>query len=104
MFWEIKDIAYATGIPYDHAFISRIDQRSFVVDLSFFVLSLSIIFLILGWALWVSHRVAGPIYRIRNEIKKIIDGQPLQRIGIRDHDYFHELKESLNLLIDYFKR
>jgi len=104
IFWEIKDTAFATGIPHNHDFISLIDDRSFVVDMSFLILAVNIVLFMLGWSLWVSHRVAGPIHRIRNEIKKIIDGQPLQRIGIRDHDYFHDLKDSVNLLIEYFRR
>jgi len=104
MFWELKDIALSTGIPADHDFISLIYDRSYVIDLSFIVLALNIALFMVGWALWVSHKVAGPIHRIRNEIKKIIDGQALHRINIRDHDYFHELKDSVNLLIEYFRR
>tara|TARA_R110002049_G_C8883689_1_gene540156 strand:+ start:111 stop:548 length:438 start_codon:yes stop_codon:yes gene_type:complete len=104
MFWELKDIALSTGISPDHDFISLIDNRNYVIDMSFVVLAIVVGFLMTGWALWVSHKVAGPIHRIRNEIKKIIDGQPLQRINVRDHDYFHDLKDSVNLLIEYFRR
>ncbi len=104
MFWELKDIAIATGIDANHDFISLMYDRSYVIDLSFIILALNIALFMIGWALWVSHKVAGPIHRIRNEIKKIIDGQALHRINIRDHDYFHELKDSVNLLIEYFRR
>lgn len=104
IFWEFKEIALATGIPENHDLISLLSDRSYVVDMSFLIIAANITLFMLGWALWVSHRVAGPIHRIRNEIKKIIDGQPLQRIGVRDHDYFHELKDSVNLLIEYFRR
>lgn len=104
MLWDLKDAAINAGIPTSHEFISMIEHRSIMVDVGFIILSVLLIVFMLGWTLWVSHRVAGPIHRIRNEIKKIIDGQPLQRIGIRDHDYFHELKESVNLLIEYFRR
>lgn len=102
--WEIKDIAFATGIPKSHDLIGLLNDRSYVIDMSFIVLAINVAFFILAWALWVSHRVAGPIHRIRNEIKKIIDGQALQRISIRDHDYFHDLKDSVNLLIEYFRK
>ncbi|MBH47589.1 MAG: hypothetical protein CME71_05415 [Halobacteriovorax sp.] len=104
IFWEFKSIAIGTGIPEDHDLITLLSDRSYVVDMSFIIIAANIVLFMLGWALWVSHRVAGPIHRIRNEIKKIIDGQPLQRIGVRDHDYFHELKDSVNLLIEYFRR
>ncbi len=104
IFWELKDIALSTGISPDHDFISLIDNRNYVIDLSFVVLAANLGLMMLGWALWVSHKVAGPIHRIRNEIKKIIDGQSINRINIRDHDYFHELKDSVNLLIEYFRR
>lgn len=104
IFWEIKDTAFATGIPHGHDFVGLLDDRSFVVDMSFLFLGVNVVFFIIGWSLWLSHRVAGPVHRIRNEIKKIVDGQPLQRIGIRDQDYFHELKDSVNLLIEYFRK
>lgn len=102
--WQIKDAAYQTGIPHNHEFISMLDERSFVIDVTFSLVAIYVLGLITAWGLWLSHRVAGPVYRIRNEIKKIVEGEPLNRISIRDHDYFHDLKDSINLLIERFKR
>lgn len=104
IFWEIKDIAYETGVPHAHDFVKILDQRSFIIDISFLILAINVICMIAAWGLWLSHRVAGPIYRIRNEVKKIVEGRPLSRINIRDHDYFHDLKDSINLLIEHFRR
>jgi len=104
MMWDLRRVALESGIAENSEFMRVLDYRSITSDIGFAVLAVILTIVMLGWTLWVSHRVAGPIHRIRNEIKKIIDGQPLQRIGIRDHDYFHELKESVNLLIEYFRR
>ena len=54
---------------------------------------------------YLSHRVAGPIYRIRNSIEELINGHAKQdRITLRPKDEFQDLADSLNRLIYHLKK
>jgi hypothetical protein len=50
-------------------------------------------------ALKLSHRVAGPIYRLRQTIRTIIAGQPVRRVKLRDGDHLTEVAEDVNEML-----
>lgn len=43
-----------------------------------------------------SNRFAGPIYRLRCELKRFENSQPMNRIKFRKRDFWHDLAESMN--------
>ena len=47
-----------------------------------------------------SHRFAGPIYRLRQTIRKIADGGAPTRLKFRDFDFWQGLAEDFNRMID----
>jgi len=49
-------------------------------------------------ALLCSHRIAGPLYRLRVCINMLSEGKDLPPIRLRKHDEFKELAESLDKL------
>jgi len=50
------------------------------------------------------HRVGGPLFRIKSVLKSMADGDlPKQKISFREGDYFRELADELNRLIDRLK-
>ncbi len=49
-------------------------------------------------ALLCSHRIAGPLYRIRMCINMLSEGKDIPPIRLRKHDEFKELAESLDKL------
>lgn len=62
---------------------------------------LGLICLLLGTAilaLLCSHRIAGPLYRIRLYINMLSEGKDLPPIKLRQHDEFKEVAESLDKL------
>jgi hypothetical protein len=65
-------------------------------------MSLCVILLIpfFAWdALRFSHRVAGPLFRIRATMQAIEAGRTIQRVTLRDGDYLQEVIDDLNSLI-----
>ena len=51
----------------------------------------------LSWmGLKISHRVAGPLYRLRSEMLRTARGGELTRLKFRDGDYFEELADAYN--------
>jgi len=47
-----------------------------------------------------SHRMAGPIYRLRQEMKKLSKGEGVQKLRFRDRDHWPELAEDFNRLAE----
>ena len=49
-------------------------------------------------ALLYSHRVAGPVYRIKRCMEMLADDQPVADVRLRRNDEFKELAEAFNRL------
>lgn len=64
-------------------------------------LPLAAVFLLLTvHSLFVSHRIAGPLYRFRMVFKALAGGNLSIRANIRKHDYLHTDARALNEMIE----
>lgn len=50
-------------------------------------------------AIKLSHRVVGPLYRVRKTIQAITDGEEMTLVKLRDGDLLQELKDDLNVML-----
>ncbi|MGI9456231.1 MAG: hypothetical protein ACR2NU_06685 [Aeoliella sp.] len=48
----------------------------------------------------LSHRFAGPVFRIRQVIKHLAAGEQPKQIEFRDNDFWKEIAEDVNRVID----
>jgi methyl-accepting chemotaxis protein len=48
----------------------------------------------------VSHRIVGPLYRFRLEMKKIGDGNLFVHVKLRQNDYLRKEAESINHMVE----
>lgn len=48
----------------------------------------------------MTHRMAGPIYKFKMELRRIKEGQPPRYIGVRKGDEFADVAEALNGALD----
>ena len=64
-------------------------------------LPMAAVFLLLTvHSLFVSHRIAGPLYRFRMVFKALAEGDLAVRANIRKHDYLHTHAQALNEMIE----
>ncbi len=61
--------------------------------------SLLLIFAIAIISVFISHRVAGPVYRFERIIKALTQGKDVEEITLRKGDEFYELALAINNLI-----
>lgn len=66
------------------------------------VVLMIITFVVMGLAL--THRIAGPIWRIRTELKKVLDGETIRPLQFRSDDEFQDLPQMINQLIEKSKK
>jgi len=55
---------------------------------------------LLLWGLLISHRIAGPIYRLEKELDKISKGDFSLRIKFRKKDELASIAEGINKILD----
>ena len=100
-FYNLKSKALAIGVPKGHVFFLYIDNQQY--DLNQFLIYLVIVnfllLLIVGIA--ISHRVAGPLYKMRNYLTSIqADSEDFK---LRQKDFFKELEPVVNNLKNKIK-
>ena len=100
-FGYFNEIGLLAGLPKDHVYFEFIHMQEATVFRTFIAIScLVAIVLILG-GLFVSHRIAGPVYRMKKDLERMTaDNQAqLKEIHFRKGDYFPELAEAFNALV-----
>jgi hypothetical protein len=48
----------------------------------------------------LSHRFAGPVYRLRRTIHDVANGEPPRKLKFRDFDFWQGLAEDYNKMLD----
>ena len=69
-----------------------------------FIRSLLLIFAIAVLSIFISHRIAGPVYKFENTLKALVRGEKVREIGLRKRDEFYDLAMAINSLIKSMKR
>lgn len=61
---------------------------------------LVIMVLLVIMGIFVTHRIAGPVYRVQKDIERVLRGEKGVRVKFRKGDSFPELAEKVNSLIE----
>ncbi|EQA55734.1 HAMP domain-containing protein [Leptospira kmetyi] len=81
---------------YDHRLDMFTIQVNGILLLSGLFLGMTAIFTVI-----YSHKMAGPVYNIKNHLRKLANGdEPVKKIKIRKGDEFQELADLLNQVIE----
>lgn len=88
------------GLTGDHVYFKFLsEQRTYMNRI--FGISALVVSLVLGLGgLILSHRVAGPIHRIRSHFRGISEGAELSPIRLRKGDFFPEVAEAFNQQVE----
>jgi hypothetical protein len=97
-FWSLAAQGLALGLPPTHVFFKFLSEQQRTMDLIFIVTSLLTLVTIVGFGLFLSHRVAGPLYRLKQYLAEpSADTQTLEPLKFRDGDYFPDVAEAINV-------
>lgn len=95
-FWRLSRQMDQAGVPLDHS--SRVllrDQSTMMTEI-FFVTSALATVIISVWGLYITHRIAGPIYRLEAHCRQMAQGEAHGPVRFREGDFFPELAEAFN--------
>lgn len=90
------------NLPPDHPFFLMIHEQKHFMTNVFIAVALSISTIAGVWALFYSHKIAGPLYRLNHYFTQAaIEKKPLKnKLYFRDADFFQEVPESINKYIE----
>ena len=91
------------GLPPDHIYFTFIDNQRSTMKWIFLLASGITMINLTFWGLYLSHRVAGPIYRLRKHMVELAEGRTDRDVNFRTNDFFPELADAFNQFVKIFK-
>ena len=99
--WSIYSAVMQTLINQFHG--ENLALIKHAITYRLFIRSLLLIFAIAVLSIFISHRMAGPVYKFENTLKALVRGEKVREIGLRKRDEFYDLATAINSLIKSMK-
>lgn len=100
-FWRLKQKALDVGIPDGHVFFQFLANQKSDLDGLFIGLAIFNLLILIGVGLFLSHRIAGPLHKLKNHLSKL-PGDP-EDFKLRENDFFQEFGPLLKSLKERIK-
>ena len=91
--------AESLNLTKDHMVFVYLNQQEFYLRMIFLSTCLVGLVVVFVGALYLSHRIAGPMFRLRKALDAMAAKGELQAVHFRKGDYFTEVAESFNKLV-----
>ncbi|MDB5036557.1 MAG: hypothetical protein JWQ35_85 [Bacteriovoracaceae bacterium] len=99
-FWKFNKYGISLGLPKTHFYFTLLTEQEKTMALVFTVSIIFIFAVLIFFGLYYSNKIAGPIRHLEYFLKKKAQEADNSHIKFRSKDYFHELEEPINQLID----
>lgn len=93
-------VAEKAGLPKDHLFFSFLDNQHQYLNYLFIAILVLVTLIILIGGIYLSHKVAGPLYRLNKHLESCREKSEISDIKFRKGDYFPEIELNFNKLSD----
>lgn len=92
------------GLPANHAFFQFLETQQTTLDLALLFASLIVITVLILYGMYLSNRIAGPIYQLKKHLSDYQNGKEYSDIQFREKDFFPELAQSVNQSIHHAEK
>lgn len=100
-FWQARDLGKGINLDVNHVFFRFLDEQQRAMNIISLTTMSIISALILAFGLVYSHKIAGPVYRLRKYLRERAEGIETGQLRFREGDYFPEMADSVN---DYINK
>ncbi len=100
-FKDLQATALKIGLPKTHIFFTFLEGQYNDLFMLILIASFVSFLLIVFFGVLISHKIAGPLYRLSQDMEEMIESKRMREIIFRKGDYFQELKTSVNKFIKY---
>lgn len=87
-FWNMKNKGLNVGIPEGHVYYQFLANQKHDMDMLFIGLAAFNFILLISVGFIVSHRIAGPIHKVK---QFLADPISIDKVQMRENDFFKEL-------------
>lgn len=98
--YTLKQKGINAGLPLNSEYFYFLEDSSHIMNVFFLSSAFIVLIFIYYFGLRLSHRIAGPIYKIGITVDEILEKNQPKEIRLRKNDYFKELAAKLNILIN----
>lgn len=89
------------GLPKNHVFFMFIEDQMFTMNMVFIITALIAVSFLMFSGVFISHKVAGPLYRLTKHLDSIAEEEKeFSKVDFRKGDFFPEIAESFNKVVD----
>ena len=96
LFYNLAQTGIQLGLPATHPYFQFLEQQNLLMNWIFLITAGVVLSVILLWGAVISHRIAGPVYRICKHLQTMAETKKVSEVSFRKNDYFPELADSLN--------
>jgi sensor histidine kinase YesM len=93
---ELLSLGRELGLKEDHIYFKFINQHGSNLYLINTVATFFIFCVQIGFGVFMSHKIAGPLYRLTNDLNNAESIDDIKQIKPRQGDFFQEVFEALN--------
>lgn len=95
-FYKFAQTGRALGLPPEHVFFQFLREQNRDMNWIFGITSVMVLATLSLGGLILSHRVAGPLYRLRRHMQDVAEGRTTADVRFRRKDFFPEIAEWYN--------
>lgn len=95
-FKNLRMLAGEGGIPADHVFYRFIMDREAELNNITLYTAIVVFLVVIIAGLFLSHKIAGPLYRFHQHLTKSTADKKLSTVAFRKGDYFTEIADEYN--------
>ena len=102
-FSNLESKAHYVGLKDSHPFLVFVHDQKTLMTFSFIIVAIVNLSVIICMGVFISHRVAGPLYRLKSYMDNFKMTE-VHQVKFRKKDYFMDLQDSFNAFIDRIKK
>jgi hypothetical protein len=104
-FRQFTELGMQIDLPPNHPYFRFIEMQQGTFNEVVLAIAIVVGLVLIVGGLLISHRIAGPVYRMQKELNQMSGMMPveLKEIHFRKGDFFPELAEAFNRLVKNLK-
>ena len=95
-FWKFSQLGVEMKLEPNHVFFQFISAQKTQLSFTYAIVSVVVFTILALGGLFLSHRVAGPLYRLCSHFDEFNKGKDVGPVSFRKGDFFLEVPEHVN--------
>ena len=95
-FWKLRQLGREIELEPDHIYFRFLEGQGQSLLLIFIICSFLAIAIVAISGLILSHRIAGPIHRLKMHFAELTQGKVMPKLSFRKNDFFTEVPGVIN--------